>query len=379
MVDFHLTISQKKRFFPDLSQKEIQLLESKMHPVQLVKGEILFEEESTDNEIFFIQKGKLEILKKGHRLALLKDGDFVGEIAAILENVPRTAGVRAIEPCFLFKLSLKDLKEVSKQHPNLYTKVIANLSKSVVKRLKLSSEAQISEINKRLVLAEMRISMGRFLIYLLSVVVSFFFILKILYSFQVGFEITSFFTIPLIVFFCIFVGLLIKHSPYPAREYGLTLRNWKKSLVESLLFTIPILVFILFVKWILLKTSPAFSDKSLFRITVLINQPISLLAWIAMTIGYVFSAPLQEVLARGCLQGMLEKFLVQKNRRFLAILFSNLIFSSLHFEFPIQIVVFVFFVGLFWGWLYSRHHTLIGVSISHFIIGLWGGLIVGYL
>jgi hypothetical protein len=29
----------------------------------------------------------------------------------------------------------------------------------------------------------------------------------------------------------------------------------------------------------------------------------------------------------------------------------------------------VFVPGLFWGWLYARHDTLIGVSLSHLIIG----------
>jgi len=35
--------------------------------------------------------------------------------------------------------------------------------------------------------------------------------------------------------------------------------------------------------------------------------------------------------------------------------------------------VIVFLPGLFWGWLYSRHNSLLGVSISHLLIG-WSGL-----
>jgi hypothetical protein len=31
----------------------------------------------------------------------------------------------------------------------------------------------------------------------------------------------------------------------------------------------------------------------------------------------------------------------------------------------------VFVPGLFWGWLYLRHQTLVGVSVSHLLIGLW--------
>jgi membrane protease YdiL (CAAX protease family) len=36
-----------------------------------------------------------------------------------------------------------------------------------------------------------------------------------------------------------------------------------------------------------------------------------------------------------------------------------------------------FLPGLFWGWLYSRHRTLIGVTISHILIGAWIFYFVG--
>ena len=36
-----------------------------------------------------------------------------------------------------------------------------------------------------------------------------------------------------------------------------------------------------------------------------------------------------------------------------------------------------FLPGLFWGWLYARHGTLIGVSVSHILLGLWTVFVVG--
>jgi CRP/FNR family cyclic AMP-dependent transcriptional regulator len=30
-----------------------------------------------------------------------------------------------------------------------------------------------------------------------------------------------------------------------------------------------------------------------------------------------------------------------------------------------------FFTGLFWGWLYARQRGLVGVSVSHVLLGMW--------
>ena len=91
----------------------------------------------------------------------------------------------------------------------------------------------------------------------------------------------------------------------------------------------------------------------------------------------MFASPLQEFLVRGILQGTLEEFLIGKYRVLLAILISNLIFSFIHLPLSMFMVALTFFAGLFWGWLYSRQKSILGVSISHFILGIWAESIVG--
>ncbi|HGC5656427.1 hypothetical protein SFB48_01050 [Legionella pneumophila] len=36
-----------------------------------------------------------------------------------------------------------------------------------------------------------------------------------------------------------------------------------------------------------------------------------------------------------------------------------------------------FIAGLFWGWLFHRQKSLLGVSVSHVILGVWSLFIVG--
>ncbi|PON16315.1 hypothetical protein C2W62_19100 [Candidatus Entotheonella serta] len=53
------------------------------------------------------------------------------------------------------------------------------------------------------------------------------------------------------------------------------------------------------------------------------------------------------------------------------------------FRFPfIRVAPFsvaTFFFGLFWGWLYARHGTLIGPIISHALLGFWALYILGIM
>jgi membrane protease YdiL (CAAX protease family) len=86
---------------------------------------------------------------------------------------------------------------------------------------------------------------------------------------------------------------------------------------------------------------------------------------------YVVLAAVQEFLVRGVLQGSLQEFLTGRHVIWKSILISNLLFSTLHLHLSVSFALMAFLPGLFWGWLYSRHRTLIGVTISHILIGAW--------
>ncbi len=67
--------------------------------LELKAGEVIFEEGDAGDEMFVIQSGTVEIVKKRKGvekpLATLEKGDFFGEMS-ILENLPRTAKARAV-------------------------------------------------------------------------------------------------------------------------------------------------------------------------------------------------------------------------------------------------------------------------------------------
>ena len=59
-----------------------------------------------------------------------------------------------------------------------------------------------------------------------------------------------------------------------------------------------------------------------------------------------------------------------------AVLVSNLLFSAMHLFMSLEIALLVFIPGVYFGWLYSRTHNLLGVWIAHALVGTIGLSIV---
>jgi membrane protease YdiL (CAAX protease family) len=190
--------------------------------------------------------------------------------------------------------------------------------------------------------------------------------------------------VPLIIAFAVPLLLMMKYSGYPMRVYGLTVKNAKESILESLLFSAAFMFAIILYKLFLIHFIDGFEGRNLFDLTLNLNlnfsnESISISLWISVLLIYLVFVPIQELLVRGALQSSFQVFLVGKHKILWSILLSNLIFSASHTHISVSFSLLVFIPGVCWGWLYYRYPTLIGVTLSHLIIGLWAIFIVGIL
>jgi membrane protease YdiL (CAAX protease family) len=187
---------------------------------------------------------------------------------------------------------------------------------------------------------------------------------------------TTLVSVPILIGFAVGLFLTIKGSVYPFKAYGLTTENWRYAVKDSLLWTVPLLVLIVAFKALLVYTAEPFEGLPILDFYRSRNTTLEMTLLAAFL--YAAFVPIQEGVARCGLQSSLQMFLTGRYRVLEAILLSNMLFSATHLHVSVKLALLVFPVGVFWGWLYYRHKTVIGVIVSHIIVGLFGLFVVGF-
>ncbi len=138
---------------------------------------------------------------------------------------------------------------------------------------------------------------------------------------------------------------------YTNLDLGITLRRARPSLIAVAPFTLVFLV--ASILWLMLggvRFKPT-EDLGFF-------------------IFYIFiSCPIQELLFRGVLSSLFNSF---KMREYIEIIVASLLFGFVHIIYQDAItVVIMTIVGYFWYSAYKREPSLVGVTISHIILGVF--------
>ena len=114
--------------FAGLSRKELVQLERVCEDLEVEPGRVLCKEGEVGREFFVLVDGKVQVIRKGRRVATLTGGDFVGEIALVTE-LPRTATVTAETPVRLFVLTTREFDAVLDRNPKVERKVLRALAR----------------------------------------------------------------------------------------------------------------------------------------------------------------------------------------------------------------------------------------------------------
>lgn len=366
--------------------------------------ETIIQENEIKDEIYIVLEGELEVynwdqeyLQRLH-IASVGPNQIIGELT-VLDNIPRSASVRATKPSILFEFSVNSLKYLpekkgffdkwfkkfkkeetdveKKVESPLYALMTRNLAKSLSQRLRSTNVTVIESLRKELEHTKARIVMGSFIITIICILILYLIVLTIVEENKNPVGSPTFYTMPIIAVFAIIVFIYMKKTHYPLSVFGLTLKNWRESTKDALIFTFIFMIGMLPFKWILIHTISGFSNHSLIEGDV-IDFALPLQEKIGFLILYLIFVPLQEFIVRGALQSSFEEFLVTPYKRIWAIVLSNILFATTHFHVSITLAILTLIPGFLWGWLYSRHRTLVGVIISHELIGIWGLFILGF-
>jgi CRP-like cAMP-binding protein len=381
-----LVFLKKIELFKDFSESELNLLLPFIERAVFEKGAYIFKEGEEGKRLCILRKGRVEIIKEEneiehYRLAELGPGEWVGEMA-LFDAFKRTASVRALEKTEVVFLSFADLNVLSQEKIS-YSKIALHLGKTISKRLKSTNEIAVKSLKEQLRFTEIHDTMGRLIIYLFFLLALLFFTFKIFNQYSPHSVIFRIISCLLTVAIAVTAILLVVRSGYPLKFYGVTAKNWRGAVVDAIMWTIPILVLMVIFKWIMIHSWPEFKDLPLTHFGHLKRPWLYFFSAkeqnfaILITI-YILLVPLQEFIARGCLQSCFEVFFKKPHNVILAILASNLLFALFHGLQPFSFIAVTFIMGLFWGWLYHRQKTLVGVSVSHMLVAFFAFVILDY-
>lgn len=129
--DSKITALKRAPLFEGLTRKELIQLARVTDDLESAAGEVLCREGAIGREFFVIMEGEAEVLRGGHSVATLGSGDFFGEVA-LLEDVPRTATVRAKTPLRSFVMTRESFIPLLDSTPSVERKVLRSLAKRVV-------------------------------------------------------------------------------------------------------------------------------------------------------------------------------------------------------------------------------------------------------
>jgi CRP-like cAMP-binding protein len=106
-------------------------------------GEFYFRENDAADSMFVLDAGKVEVLKSWRNgeylLHTLGRGDCFGEMA-LMDLMPRSASVRAIEDCRAIQISAANLYRVYERDLEQFAMIQMNMGREVSRRLREADE-----------------------------------------------------------------------------------------------------------------------------------------------------------------------------------------------------------------------------------------------
>ena len=97
-----------------------------------------------DNDIYLIFTGRFDIIVNGRVIAQRVAGEHVGEMAAAVASLRRSATVQATETSVVGRVSAALLDEVATKHPFIWKRIAKSLAERLLQRNSL-----ITDINSR--------------------------------------------------------------------------------------------------------------------------------------------------------------------------------------------------------------------------------------
>jgi CRP-like cAMP-binding protein len=365
--------SQALRKFFNLDEtdqipEEISYILDQTELIRFDPGDTITKEGDFGDALFVIDSGSADVISDssgGMVIGEVNEGDFFGEVALMTGGL-RTATIMARTPMLVFKIYKDGIDYLSEVYPH----IAGTLLQKIYTRLS-SSYFRLEQKNAELrQLSHMRLELASLFTNVVLLITLYTFILGLINSdfFALRFDLENYYLFSRIIEAATLLMVLkiIVNSSLEWKHFGLTTLGARNSIIESILVSVAVMALLYWAKLILMRYYPAsFAGEEVID--------FSYFDWTYIT--YLVVAPLQEFITRGVVQSTLQRLLVGRYSWLSAIVITSLLFGSLHLFSSLYLGLAALVSSWLWGWMYHRHQNLIGVSISHFLIGNFVGLL----
>ena len=339
-------ILQKQLLFAEFSPQEMNMLGELFTTEKYAPGDFILHENDTCNDLYYLEKGTVQGINKANKsdyiLFELQENQFLGELSFIDEK-ERSSSIQAKTDVVVLRLQKKDLEKLTAEFKYLEHKLLIQLSKVIIDRLRETNKKSVEEMDRKN-------RLGKFSIIVmigLSIVTCLTGFIKMIRVY-----VPIYLVAPIVMTICI--SLLVKAiqiAQLPFARFGLTWKGTKKAAIEGI-----------FVSLLLAAIGLSFlQQEDLVYAKGILTSNFRAFIYLAVAV-------VQELLYRGVLQSALEDIYEDKNG-YMSILLSSLVFCVSHVYLGLAITICSFFAGILLGFMYKRHQNLVGVVIVHYILG----------
>jgi CRP-like cAMP-binding protein len=370
-----LGLLEKSPLLANCSFEQIQAVATFASVEHFPVGAIIIKEETPSDYCYLLVEGAVDIYREEKRFLLdtLSSGAVFG-IMSLMERKPRSATVEARTPVTVIKFDLLSIRNSLPEGIDIYERIIINHMNDLEGIVRSTDSLAIEEMKMNQEELKVRVSFGKFFASLVLIITLHFVIGRLALQYIEEIRTTTFLTAGLLVAYGIFVFFLMKRMHYSWAEYGFTLANWRPCLADALVQSAIFVALVTLLKWALLEThvyqEPLFELPFFHRYTL----PLGLL----IVATYACFCFIQEMIFRGAIQNSLIHFLTGPFARKRVVLTTTLIVFAAHLHLKSLVLPLLVIVpNIFWCLLYYKYRSLLGVTVSHMIIGVWVLFIMG--
>ena len=376
-MDFEETVRflEGSALFAGITSEQLRVVAASATIENHPAGSVVIQEDAASDYFYLIVEGKVDIYREEKHLILetLSRGAVFG-LLSIIEHKPRSATVETREPSILIKFDLNHIAESLPEGKDIYNAVVINHINDLATIIRSTNTLAIQSMKTGIEECKKRISIGNFFSSAILIVATYSFFARLAQDYIETLTTTTFVTSALLAISAVIVVSMMHYAPYSWTDYGFTLKNWRSALADTLLKTGIFIVGLTIIKWVI--TVAGLTPAPVFSFPFFRRYPFLFALTIALT--YSVFCVLQEVILRSAVQHSLMHFLTGRFAKTRIIATTTLIAAATHLHmkslvFPLLIIV----PNIFWCLLYDKHRSLLCVSVSHILIGVWALFILG--